>query len=156
MKIRFAQKEDMPTVLEMSRTLVAESRFNRYVFSEEKTLAAIESMIVNDQTACILLAQRSDGDIAGLLAGYATEFFFCAGIIVQDRWFYVKPQYRGSSAAIKLLLAFRQWAEARKADELCLNMSVGIDMARFNKLMRHLGFSCCGSNFSLALKTEGA
>ena len=151
MKIRFAQKEDVPEVLDMCKALFAESRFRHYAFSDAKVIAAIESMLVNEPAACILLAQRSDGDLAGMLAGYATEFFFCTGVVVQDRLFYVKPEYRGSPAAIKLLLAFRQWAEQRSADELCINMSVAIDMARFNKLMTHLGFKCSGSNFSLVL-----
>ena len=31
-------------------------------------------------------------------------------------------------------------------------MSVAIDMPRFNKLMNHLGFNCCGSNFAMTLK----
>lgn len=151
MKIRFAQQGEVETVLEISRALFMESRFNRYTFNREKTAAAIEMMIRNPGSSCILLAERSSGEIVGMLAGYATEYFFCEGVVVQDRWFYVLPEFRGSSAAVKLLFAFRQWAEQRKADELCINMSVGIDMDRFNKLMTHMGFRCCGSNFSLAL-----
>lgn len=151
MKIRFATLNDMETVLEISRALFMESRFNRYTFDASKTIEAIDMMTRNPGSSCILLAERSSGEIAGLLAGYATEYFFCEGVVVQDRWFYVLPEYRGSAAAVKLLLAFRQWAEVRKADELCINMSVGIDMKRFNKLMTHMGFQCSGSNFSLPM-----
>ena len=89
--------------------------------------------------------------------GYLVEFFFCDGNMVQDRVYYVKPNHRGSSAAFKLILAFRRWAESKHANELSINMSVAIDMERFNKFMTHLGFSCCGSNFAMRLnykKTE--
>ncbi len=58
---------------------------------------------------------------------------------------------RGSSAAIKLLMAFRRWAEQRNVSELNINMSVAVEMSRFNKMMSKLGFRCCGSNFSLGL-----
>src|SRR3569833_3343013 len=78
-------------------------------------------------------------------------FLFCDAIAVQDRWFYVLPQYRGSSAAVKLIIALRQWAESKKVNELCINMSVAVEMERFNKLMTHMGFKCCGSNFSIVL-----
>jgi GNAT superfamily N-acetyltransferase len=151
MKIRFAQRADVPTIVEIGKTMVAESRFKRYGLNEQKAIGAAEGMLCNPRSSCLLVACRSDGDIVGMLAGQAMEFFFGDGILVQDRWFYVLPEYRGSSAAVKLLMAFRQWAESRKADELCINMSVAIDMERFNKLMTHMGFMCCGSNFSLAL-----
>ena len=107
MKIRFAQKDDVGAVLEISKTLFAESRFSHYQFNDKKTITAIETMIGNPSYACILLAQRTDGKVAGLLAGYATEYFFCDAVVVQDRWFYVLPEFRGSSAALKLLMAFR-------------------------------------------------
>lgn len=151
MKIRFAQQDDVGAVLEISKALVAESRFSHYQFNDKKSITAIETMIANPTYACILLAQRTDGKVVGLLAGYATEYFFCDAVVVQDRWFYVLPEFRGSSAAVKLLVAFRHWAEARNVDELNINMSVGIDKDRFNKLMTHMGFNCCGSNFSLPL-----
>lgn len=134
--------------------MVAESRFNCYGINGAKTHAVISAMIATPDKACILIAERPDGEIAGMLSGYVTDYFFCDAIVAQDRWFYVRPEYRGSSAAVKLLLAFRRWAENRKADEFSINMSVGIDMARFNKFMTHLGFGCCGSNFSMSLKAN--
>jgi GNAT superfamily N-acetyltransferase len=151
MKIRFGTADDLPTILEMSEALFHESRFNRYTFDVNKTRGAIEAMLANPGATCILLAQASDNSIAGMLLGYATEYFFCEAVVVQDRYFYVRPESRGSSAAVKLLMAFRKWAELRKANELCINMSVAIDTARFNKLMTHLGFKYCGSNFSLII-----
>jgi len=151
MKIRFATKEDVDTVLALGREMHAESRFAHYPLNDEKAVSTIHGMIANPHKACLLLAQRADGKIAGMLAAYMSEFFFCDAIAVQDRWFYVLPQYRGSSAAVKLIIALRQWAESKKVNELCINMSVAVEMERFNKLMTHMGFKCCGSNFSIVL-----
>ena len=103
-------------------------------------------------TDCILIAENNQGQLVGMLAGYMVDFFFCDGNVVQDRVYYVLPEHRGSSAAFKLILAFRRWAESKQASELSINMSVAIDMPRFNKLMNHLGFNCCGSNFAMTLK----
>lgn len=152
MTIRLATEADVEAIVRLGKEMVAESRFARYGMNEAKTRSAIETMIRNPASACILLAVRSDGALAGMLAGYVTEFFFGDATVAQDRWYYVHRRYRGSSAGLKLLLAFRKWAENRKAHELSLNMSVAIDMQRFNRFMTHMGFTCCGSNFFLPLK----
>ncbi|MES2771532.1 MAG: hypothetical protein V4623_06055, partial [Pseudomonadota bacterium] len=62
---------------------------------------------------------------------------------------------RGSSAGLKLLAAFRRWAEQRQAHELSINMSVAIHIERFNRMMTKLGFNCCGANFWLPLNSTG-
>ena len=156
MKIRFAKTEDIPVIVAMGKRMLDESRFARYGTNEAKLRAAIVAMIGTTDKACLFLAERSTGEIAGMLAGYVTDYFFCDAIVAQDRWFYVAPEHRGSSAAVKLLMTFRQWAQNRKADEFSINMSVGIDMGRFNKFMTHLGFGCCGSNFSMPLKARSS
>lgn len=155
MKVRFATLEDIPLILDMGEAMVAESRFQPYGLNREKTASVLVSMIGQPKHSTILLAERGDGETVGMLAGYVVDFFFCDALIAQDRFFFVKPEARGSSAAVKLLLAFRRWAEARKVRELNLNMSVAVEMRRFNKMMTKLGFRCSGSNFSLPLDTVG-
>ena len=152
MKIRFSKPEDTQSILALGQKMMEESRFADQKFNPEKTLKLIARMMDRQpDTDCILLAEREDGIIVGMLAGYIMDFFFCDGYVAQDRVYYVLPEYRGSSAAFKLILAFRRWAESKKVTELSINMSVAIDMERFNKFMTHLGFSCCGSNFAMRL-----
>lgn len=156
MKIRFASPKDIPVILDMGEIMVAESRFNSFGLNRDKTAVVLASMIGQPNHSTILLAERSNGEAVGMLAGYVVDFFFCDALIAQDRFFFVKPEARGSSAAIKLLLAFRRWAEARKVRELNINMSVAVEMQRFNKMMGKLGFHCTGSNFSLPLNPPSA
>lgn len=151
MKIRFATLEDIPVLLDLGEMMVAESRFRPYGLNRDKSTQVLTSMIGNPQQSSVLLAERGGGEVVGMLAGYVVDFFFCDALISQDRFFFVKPEARGSSAAVKLLFAFRRWAEARQVRELNINMSVAVDMQRFNKMMMKLGFRCSGSNFSLAL-----
>jgi acetyltransferase (GNAT) family protein len=151
MKIRFATREDIPTILDLAETMVAESRFNAYGLDRAKTTPVVAGMIGQPAHSVILLAERDNGTTVGMLGGYVADFFFCNAVIAQDRFYFVEPEARGSSAAIKLLIAFRRWAEQRKVRELNINMSVAVDMQRFNKMMTKLGFRCCGSNFSLRL-----
>ena len=157
MRIRFAKLDDVKAIMALGQTMMEESRFGSYNFNADKTRDLIKHMLINQPaTNCILLAETNQGELVGMLAGYLVEFFFCDGNMVQDRVYYVLPKHRGSSAAFKLILAFRRWAESKQANELSINMSVAIDMERFNKFMTHLGFACCGSNFAMRLTYKKA
>lgn len=152
MRIRFAKLGDTKAILALGEAMWAESRFKGYAFNPDKTQSLIKHMLANQPaTDCILLAETNQGELVGMLAGHLVDFFFSDGSLVEDRVYYVLPEHRGSSAAFKLILAFRRWAESKGANELSINMSVAIDIQRFNKFMSHLGFSCCGSNFAMQL-----
>ncbi len=151
MKIRVATLGDVATVLELGELMVEESRFRPYGLNRDKAGKTVESLIKQADQAVILLAERSDSSVVGMLAGYVVDYFFCDALVAQDKFFFVKPEARGSSAAIKLLLGFRSWTERRGVHELNINMSVAVNMNRFNHMMTKLGFQCCGSNFSLAI-----
>ena len=156
MRIRFATRQDIPTILDLAEIMVAESRFRVYGLDRAKSTPVVSRMIDRAADSVILLAVRDNGTIVGMLGGYVVDFFFCHTLVAQDRFYFVKPEARGSSAAIKLLTAFRRWAEQRKALELNINMSVAVNMQRFNRMMNKLGFRCCGSNFSLGLGTPSS
>lgn len=149
--IRPARLGDFEAFMVLARAMHAESRFSRYPIDETKIKEQFVVHVEKTAVACLLLAERDDGRLVGMLGGYVTDFFFSAARMAQDRVFFVLPEARGGSAAVRLLAAFRRWAENRGAEELSINMSVAVDMERFNRLMTHLGFSCCGSNFHLPL-----
>ncbi len=152
-RIRLAGPEDSSTVLALGERMYAESRFACYPMNRAKTSAAIEMLISNASAGCVLLAEHARHGAIGMLAGYVTDYFFADVRVAQDKWFYVLPAHRGSSAALKLMIAFRRWAENRQASELCIAMSVDIEQERFARFMRHLSFRSCGSNFVLSLSS---
>ncbi|MDD4950701.1 hypothetical protein [Sulfuricurvum sp.] len=152
MTIRFATIEDISDILDLGEKMVEESRFRSFGLNREKMGKVLESMI-SETTQSVIIVAVIDNKIIGGLGGYAIDFFFCDVKIAQDRFFYIRSESRGSPAAIKILLAFRKWAEQHNAHELNINMSVAIEIERFNQMMGKLGFQCCGSNFSLPLKS---
>lgn len=152
MKIRFAESKDFAAVYALSVKMHAESRFRTYPLSVSKVQASIESIMVDPKIGCILLAESAPGKVVGMLAGYVVEYFFSDTLVAQDRVFFVQPEHRGSSAALKLLIAFRRWAENRGAVELCININVDIETNRVEKFMKHMSFKSCGSNFVLQLQ----
>lgn len=155
MKIYLAERKDVEAILRLGNQMHAESRFRVYEMNPAKTRVSVEKIIDNPLAGCILLAEHGEAGVVGMLAGYVIDYFFSDALVAQDSYFYVHPDHRGSSAALKLLIAFRRWAENRNASELCINMSVDVDQQRFNKFMNHLKFTCCGSNFVLPLPPAG-
>ncbi len=152
MKVRLAELKDLDVVYQLGVRMHAESRFGGHLLNPVKVKASIEQLIVKPLAGCVLLADHAQAGTVGMLAGYVTDYFFSDALVAQDRCFFVLPDHRGSSAALKLLIAFRRWAENRHAAELCINMSVDVEQERFNKFMTHMSFKSCGSNFVLPLK----
>ena len=151
MKIRLATHTDTDAMMKLGLHMHQESRFAPYPMAQEKVRDAVQQILSEPKANCILLAEHATAGLVGMLAGCVTTLFFTDVLIAQDRWFYVAKAHRGSSAALKLLVAFRRWAENRQARELNINMSVDIDQARFNQFMTHMDFKSCGSNFVLPL-----
>ena len=54
--------------------------------------------------------------------------------------------------AVRLLHAFRQWAENRGATEVMICMTTGVDIEKFDRFLRKLKFNYVGGNFSMRLK----
>ena len=147
MKVRLATASDEEALLEMGRRMHAESRFSRYPLDHTKLSKLIELSLSDEKVHCILVAQNVHGQLTGMLGGHVQSMFFTDALIAQDKFFYVLPEWRGTSAALKLLMAFQRWALNRRVQEININMSVAIDMERFDKFMRHTGFASCGSNY---------
>lgn len=151
MRIRLAEAADLEAVFAVCQRFHEESRFNRYPLNPEKVRGAILEAIGAPMASCVLLAEHDAKGVVGMLAGFVATPRFTDVLVAQDHGFYVLPEHRGGSAALKLMIAFRRWAENRKAVEMSINQNVDIDQARFNRFMRHLGFACCGANFVLPL-----
>lgn len=60
---------------------------------------------------------------------------------------YVLPEHRGSSAAVRLLRAYRQWAEANGAARHYAGITTGIHPERTAKFMTGLGYRKVGEMF---------
>lgn len=53
--------------------------------------------------------------------------------------------------AIKLMMAFRKWAENRKAAELVVGVTSGEDIERTDRFLKKIGFRLTGGNYAMPL-----
>lgn len=155
MKIEIAGPENLDELVALGRSMHAESALGALPLDDDRLRRTLEGAI-NDETGvyCVLVARASDGKPAGALFGTISRPWFTQALVAHDHAFFVTSQFRGSSAAIKLLQAFRRWAERRNATSLHVSQRVGVEMERFERFMRSAGFEPRGMNFGMSLGTR--
>lgn len=87
----------------------------------------------------------------GGLIGCVERHFFSDQIVASIVYYDVIPERRMSGAALRLLKAFRTWAENRGAVELSAGVNSGDDSGKMDKFFKRLGFSPVGGNYALKL-----
>lgn len=152
MRIEWARPSDVDAIIRLGRQMHAESRFAHLDY-DERRLRDVVAAAIRDQRGryCVLLARAADGTLAGLLFGNIERHYFSTAYIAQNVAFFMARPWRGSSGAIQLLTAFRKWAVNRGAAELYLYQTAGVEVTRFHRLMRRLGFEHMGGSYALSL-----
>lgn len=152
MKIAPLTPADIDDVLALARVNVAESRFGWLPFDEAKVRANLKRMAEAPQSYnCALIARKQDGKLVGYMAGQIEEYFFCRERVATSVFLFVDPNERGGFAAVKLILAFRKWAQNRGAAEIYIGVAGGVTMERTGRFLKRLGLTLTGGNYSLWL-----
>jgi len=143
MIIRPARYEDIDILLEMNFRMHHEGAYAFLPFDFEKVRKLIRSFIANPDTRCVFVAEEGN-TIAGLFMVYLTDYFACNEKLACDVVLFVDKQYRGSTAAMRLIKAFHDWAIAHQAREMCLGISTNINAERTGKFYERMGFTHVG------------
>lgn len=135
--VRTALASDIEVLLAMGQAMHRESpRFALIPFVEAKARVMIGYLL---ETGGAFVAEV-DGEIVGMLAGFCVEHFFSTTKYVADIVVYVVPQYRGGTAAVRLVRALEKWAREMRATEVVLGVSTEVDTERTAMLYQHLGY----------------
>lgn len=155
MNIRYARLEDVPVLVEMGRQFHQLTRFRVYDYNAAQVSGNLRSLIEVGQngkgTHCFFVAENAEGIIGGIIGCVEMHFFsnqLVASIIHYD----VLPEKRMGGAGLRLLTAFRKWAENRGAFELSVGVNSGIDIDKMDRFLKRLGFGQTGGNYALRLK----
>lgn len=131
------------------------TRFAAYDYNPERVAlqlrAAIETGQNRNGTHCFFVAEDSHGQPVGGLIGCVERHFFSEQLVASVVHYDVLPEKRMSGAGLRLLMAFRKWAENRGAVELNAGVNSGTDLEKMDRFLRKLGFQQTGGNYSLAL-----
>jgi len=133
-------------ILQLGIAMQEESDYVAVQFDIEQSAQSIIRMVVDNPAGFGALAY--DGDKAvGMIAGSVSPYFFSKGALASDFVWYVRPEYRGSRTAVKLLKMFSSWAVERGASELYMGVTTNVHATRTGALLQRLGFEHVGGNY---------
>ncbi len=155
MLIRNATSTDIAPLIRFGYLIHAESKFSTLSFDAEKVQQTLESIIGSKNgTHCCFIAENSEKQLVGVFIGCMEEYFFSRSLMAHSILIYVHPKWRGSSAAVKFIHAFRKWAMNREALEVCIGVASGVTIGRTDRFLKRLGFSVTGGNYSMVIRHQ--
>jgi len=144
--IRPARHDDIPRLVELGTLLHDTSSYARRSLNPEKVTRFLAQLI--DGLGVVFVAEV-DGEVVGGFAGAVTEQWFSDDLIAYDYSFFIEPSKRQGLIAIKLILAFQEWAKAKGAKEIQMGITTGVHVEGTTKLYRRLGFEYNGPLFRM-------
>ncbi|TAM46399.1 MAG: N-acetyltransferase [Gammaproteobacteria bacterium] len=156
MTIRFARLEDIPPLVELGHTYLAEGRLKTLGYDPDKLATNLKGLIEDKSgTRCFFVADDKNQKPYAALLGHIDSYFFSDAPIAQLIFFWVHPDHRGGRAAIKLMTAFKKWAENRKVQEISISVTSAIRIDKADTFFKKLGFQLTGGNYSYMVNNRG-
>jgi GNAT superfamily N-acetyltransferase len=143
-KVSSSLKGEFSRIKELFPAIQAETRYKDFSINYEK----LENLYYNqfDENPIIKVFYALDGDeLVGFGAFVITAHYFTDELIASDIIVYVRPERRGSSAAVKILKNYILWADQQKATHITLGISTGIHPEKTQAFYERLGFKTIGT-----------
>ena len=143
MEIRQATFEDMKGLLDLGETAFEESPYyKRFTQDFARQYKVIVACLQDPGTAIFVC-----DDFSGVLIGHITQQPWFVEPIAENDLFYIKPEVRGSSRALRLLEAFEAWAVGKGVRHYSVSVSSGIQTDKTAGFLEKLGFEPNGLMF---------
>lgn len=119
--IRKAEFSDVPAMLEIGRRFHSATLYATYgaTFSPEK-LGESLSNYLSSSDACVLVAEKN-GALVGVACAVKTQLYMSDDDVAVELFWWVEPEARGGTLAIRLMNHLEQWAT--QAGCKCMAMS---------------------------------
>lgn len=142
MLARLVLETDIDAIVEMAAAATAES-FPHLEFSEERCRSTIQRYL--DTASPTMFAVEHERELVGFSLAEWGQHGFSTSILAEQRVIYVKPENRGTRAAVELVSIFSTWAERVGAKEVYLDLSNGRRTEQALRYMRRFGFHPVGA-----------
>lgn len=155
MKIRFAQESDKEALVELALENRDETAHANVVVDPQRVADTLQGLFtLNQGTHVLFVAETSEGQLAGGLLACVQRYYYSHELQAQLVQWFLRPQYRGTSIAPRLVKAFVEWAKSRGASEVFMGVTSGVAVEQADRMMRRLGFTHLGGNYSVNLKSQ--
>lgn len=143
--IRVATEEDICRIVELGEILHQESDEYRDIQYDRGKVT--ETMLGLINSGGVVFLYESGGVILGGIAGGMSEFWFSRERIAGDFSLFVHPDHRNGMIAVKLSLAFHNWARLMGARRVQMGITTGINTEGTGRLYQSLGMRMSGLLF---------
>lgn len=145
--------EDVPVFVELGKRFHASTRFRQFEYKPALVERTLAQLIARKEEGkyVFFVAEDSSGQAIGCLIGCLEGYIFSDRPIATLVHFDVLPEKRMGGAALRLLSAFRKWAENRGVMELCVGVSSGENLEKLDRFFKRLGFRAIGGNYAMLL-----
>ena len=147
--LKQADERDIPHFITLGQHMHHESVYQFLPFDKDIAEQTAQRY-VTDERSCAYLIMDNDQPLAMHLASLTT-YFFSPALLAAGLVTYVRPEKRGSRAALLLMRGFITWAKHHQADEVYMGVSAGISIERADQFFKHFGFTFVGGNYKLRL-----
>lgn len=108
----------------------------------------LETLKLLDKAGAFLRVYEDEDGISGIMVGSVAPYLCGPEFYACDLILYVKPEKRGTRAAITLVKEFEKWATDLGVAEVMLGTSTGIAAEKTACLYQRLGYSPVSKGFS--------
>ena len=147
--------EDIDLTLPLAQELHAEAHFSDIPYSISKRNKLLNQAIESPKTHALMIVEYKQAPIGFLFCAVGEYIVGTDALITTIYSFYVSKQFRGSAvggrAAIRLLSGAIKWSQVRKAREIMVHVTSGINIQSTDTFLRKAGFKVLGANYALAL-----
>lgn len=144
MMIRRATPDDFQRLADLGALMHAESpRFRDFTYQPARVLEML-AWLTNSPQGLVLVADMPfEGVIGGIMA-MAVPHYACDLVQASDMAFFVHPEFRGGTAAARLVHGYLDWAREMGA-EPSIGVNTGVQPQRTGRLLAALGAVPTGS-----------
>lgn len=142
MPVRLLMPGDFNEMLSLTRMQVEETLPHLDFRPDLVEQTMVQSVTSGDPLA--LVYEGPGGDITGFLVARIYEYTFSSGHFVSQEVIYVRPDKRGTRAAVELLREYIRWGRETGAREILFGVSNGHNPERTARLFEKLGAECVG------------
>ena len=143
--LRDATLDDIPDLILLGERMHNESIYACLRYSPSK-VAETFSRLIDSERGLFLVAERA-GAIVGFVTASAGEPYFSDEIMVTEHLVYMTPENRGTITAVRLLMAFVQWAKRFEPKLITAGITTGVTMRESAELYQRIGFDLMGYVF---------
>jgi len=155
MKIRFAVPEDKEALIELALENQSEIAHGNISVNRQRVDDALNGLfLLNQGSHVVMVAETIEGKLVAGLMGCVERYFYSDELQAQLIQWYLRPDFRGTSIAPRLVKAFVEWAKSRGASEVFMGISSGVHVQQTDRMMRKLGFTHLGGNYAVNLKAQ--